>query len=118
MTDNGREFENRLIKEWAKENKMKLKNAIPYYHKSNGRVERVNRTLRTALSKTDGSVKTKLKRIIERYNITYHRGIGMCQKEALLEENFIKVKEHEEKYLGEFIKKKKINASLKLAQKF
>jgi transposase-like protein len=83
--------------------------SVPYYHQSNGRVERINRTIREACKKTKGSLKRKLVKIVENYNNLVHRGVGMTPAEALKEENINKVKEWSNKYKQEFKTKKKIN---------
>ncbi|KAF7685982.1 Retrovirus-related Pol polyprotein from transposon TNT 1-94 [Cucumispora dikerogammari] len=83
LTDNGREFNNNLLKKWCKENNIYHKLAVPYYHTSNGRVERVNRTVRNALRKTKGPTKRILKSIVHKYNQIKHRGIGIPPNEAM-----------------------------------
>lgn len=93
MSDNGREFKNQMVKEWCRKNQVKHEFSIPYYHQSNGRVERANKTLRDAIRKTQGRLSVKLKEIVANYNNTRHRGIGMTPNQALLEENWQKVRE-------------------------
>lgn len=98
ITDNEREFKNNLVSKWCEKNNVKQNFSVPYYHMSNGRIERLNRTIRTALNKTKRNIKFILKEVIENYNNTYHRGLGMTPQEALLENNFSKVKENEKQY--------------------
>ena len=107
VADNGREFFNKKVKKWGNEMGINIKFTIPYYHQSNGRVERVNRTIRNALTKTPGNHKINLIKVIENYNNARHRGIGMSPNEALLEVNREKVIETENKYMKEFEKKNK-----------
>ncbi|KAG0420595.1 Retrovirus-related Pol polyprotein from transposon gypsy [Dictyocoela roeselum] len=54
--DNGREFNNNLIRKWVESKGIKIDYGIPHYHKSNGRIERFNRTLRDGLKKNKGSL--------------------------------------------------------------
>lgn len=105
LSDNGKEFKNKLIENWTNKEKVVHEFSIPYYHQSNGRVERVNRTLRTAINKTRGPLRRKLKNVVENYNSSYHRGIGMSPQEAVLEKNWTQVKVNEDKYKKEFLKK-------------
>lgn len=65
-------------------------------------MERANRTIREALKKTPGSVKSKLKGIIENYNNSVHRAIRMSPNEACKEENKEKVKQASNIYAMEF----------------
>lgn len=75
---------------------------IPYFHEENGRIERANRIIRTALNKESGKIKERLEKVINNYNKTYHRRIGMTPEEALNKENNLKVWEHQTKYMKEF----------------
>ena len=106
ISDNGKEFCNDKVRMWMENKNVKHEFSIPYYHQSNGRIERANRTLRNACKKTPGLLKVKLKRIVENYNNVLHRGIGMSPNEALKEENHERVKIHENKYKKEFKKNK------------
>lgn len=102
ISDNGKEFNNSKLKIWLNENGIEHKFAIPYYHQSNGRIERVNRTIRNALSKTGGMMKIKLPQVVNNYNNMYHRAIGMSPEMAYKKENNAKVKEHTKIYKKEF----------------
>lgn len=52
-------------------------------HRSNGRVERVIRTLRESLLKAgEGLLKDKLENVIIKYNHTYHSAIKCTPEEA------------------------------------
>jgi IS30 family transposase len=59
ITDNGKEFDNNLVKNWVIKNKVNHIYSIPYYHQSNGRVERINRAIRNAFKKTPGPHKNE-----------------------------------------------------------
>jgi hypothetical protein len=105
LSDNGKEFSNEIVEKWCKENSVFHKLAIHYYHKSNGRVERANRTVRNAIRKTKGSTKVKLSRIVENYNSMVHRGTGFSPNDAVKRENWSKVKINTKKYNEEFKRK-------------
>jgi hypothetical protein len=107
LCDGGGEFNNKLLKCWAAERGLKIIFSVPYYHHSNGRVERVNRTLREALKKTNGPLK-KLKIVTDNYNNSYHRGIDTTPRLALKRENLQRILDHAEKYEKEFHNNKKI----------
>ncbi|MGL6119850.1 MAG: hypothetical protein ACRC0V_05030, partial [Fusobacteriaceae bacterium] len=91
LTDCGCEFDNNLIKEWTAANQVEHVLNIPYYHQGNGRVERANRTIREAIKKTAGSLKIKLQGIIDNYNNSFHRAMGMTPDLALDIKNHAKV---------------------------
>lgn len=50
--------------------------SIPYFHETNGRIERVNRTLREMLKKMKGSIANNFYMGIQLYNNKIHRGMG------------------------------------------
>ena len=106
ITDNGKEFSNKVVKNWLAQNKINQKFSIPYYHESNGRVERANRTIRNALRKEKGPIRAKLPKVLDTYNNMEHRGIGTSPNEAVKEENWEKVRKVQEKYRKEFKEKK------------
>lgn len=56
--DNWSEFANKNTLQWGYENEVELYLATTYHHTSNGRVERVNETLREALKKVKGSCRS------------------------------------------------------------
>ncbi|KAF9742977.1 hypothetical protein NGRA_3604, partial [Nosema granulosis] len=82
ICDDGREFNNEALNKFCKENSIERIYSIPYYHQSNGRIERANRTIRDALKHTKGLTKRILSEVISSYNNTYHRGLGMSPNEA------------------------------------
>lgn len=57
LSNNGKEFNNYKVKEWAKRNVVKIQFSVPIYHASNVRVKRANRTIRDALKKTNEKFK-------------------------------------------------------------
>jgi hypothetical protein len=104
LADNGKKFKNSLCEEWCKQKNIELEFSVPYYHASNGRVERVNRTLREMIKRSKGPIKETLERIVQSYNTSMHRGINMSPEEALKIENYNKVIEQQEIYANGFIK--------------
>lgn len=104
QTDNGKEFSNQKLSEYLKNNRIIHKFSIPYYHPSNGRVERANRTIREGLKKTKGPVRIKLKLVVLNNNNSYHRGIGMSPEEAMKTENYQKVIDNSKNYQKKFRK--------------
>lgn len=118
ISDSGKEFDNNEVRNWTKMLWIEHVFLIPYYHQSNGRIERANRTIRMACRKTPGPTKIKLGAIIENYTNTIHRGIGMSPNIAIFDENWEKVKNHENKYKKEFKKYDKKQIFLKLETGF
>lgn len=105
VTDNGKEFNNEMLNNYCRENNIERVFTIPYYHQSNGRIERANRTVREALKHARGPTKKVLANVIASYNKTYHRGIGMSPDEALNPSLRNTVIANQEKYGKEFEKK-------------
>lgn len=102
ITDNVREFDNKKVQEWTDKTKVRHILSIPYYHQSNGRIERANRTIRNALRKSSGPTKKKLQGIIRNYNNLPHRGTGISPEEATKTENHDKVMSRAKEYGKEF----------------
>ncbi|KAG0420378.1 Pro-Pol polyprotein [Dictyocoela roeselum] len=91
LSDNGKELNNHKLREWCAKKKITQEFSIPYYHQSNGRIERANRTIREALKRSKGPVKLILGEFINNYNKSEHRGIGMSPNEGFLKENLEKI---------------------------
>ena len=102
QSDNGGEFASQKVANWCAKKGILRRFSTPHHHQSNGRVERVIRTLRNMLNRTPGSLKIKLTGIVGSYNDSKHRGIGMCPNEAMREENFLAVKKMTNSYKREF----------------
>ena len=111
QSDNGREFSNKKIEKWCKDRKIVQKFTTPHYHQGNGRVERVIRTIRNMLKRTQGPLKVKLSKVINAYNNSKHRGIGMSPNKALIKENYEAVRLKSKEYSREFkpVKHKRYN---------
>jgi hypothetical protein len=71
--------------DWCLSKGIRHKFAIPCYHKSNGRVERANPTIRNALRKTRSQTKTTLSKVVENYNNIVHSGVWFCPNMAMFE---------------------------------
>lgn len=88
VTDNGREFSNQTFILFCSENGIKHNKVSVESHRSNGRVERVIRTIREGLLKSgDGNIKTNLENVILKYNNTLHKAIGRTPNEAIVNDN-------------------------------
>ncbi|KAG0437706.1 Pol polyprotein [Dictyocoela muelleri] len=88
ITDNGRELNNHKVKSWASIKEISIDFSIPHYHKSNGIIERLNRTVRDGLKRTSGPWSKRLENVLTIYNTRVtHRGLGITPENALLKEN-------------------------------
>jgi hypothetical protein len=117
QSDNGKEFINKEVEQWCVQRNVEHHQTVPYYHQGNGRVERANRTIREALTKTSKPIGVCLQEVIDRYNRTIHRGLGISPNDACKEENYNKIKEHEKKYELEFKRKNRKREILEENQK-
>ncbi|KRH93965.1 enzymatic polyprotein, Endonuclease, Reverse transcriptase [Pseudoloma neurophilia] len=102
QTDNGREFENDLVRSWASRKNVNHIFSTPHYHPANGRIERAIRTIREGVKRTKGPIKNKLQLIVDSYNNLLHRGIGTSPNLAIKKENWDKVKQFSLNYSKEF----------------
>lgn len=84
ISDCGTEFSNHEMTSWLERNKVDSYFRPPYYHQGTGRVERLIRTLRQALRKTQGPVKRILASVTKNYNDSFHRALGMPPNMAIL----------------------------------
>ena len=112
-TDSGKEFANEMVENLMKKLEIDHELTTPYYHKGNGRIERANRTIRDGLRKSKGLLRVNLNKVIQRYNDTKHRGILMTPNEAMRQENWGKIREHQERYKKEFKEKKFIQFKIR-----
>lgn len=83
ISDNAKEFTSNEFMQWCYENEINhVKIAVEAHH-SNGRIERVLRTLRDAIIKNrEGDIKDTLDVIVEAYNNSFHSGIKCTPNEA------------------------------------
>lgn len=96
ITDEGRENISKNIKEWLNTENIIQHSTTPY-HQSNGRVERFNRTIRESLNKLEspGTLHMRIKEVINKYNQTFHRIIGMSPNEAMNPDRYDEVKRNQ-----------------------
>lgn len=84
VTDNAKEFVSQEFKLWCTDNNINQYCVSPESHKSNGRIERVIRTVREGLIKCKlNDIKEKIKYVAIRYNESFHAGIKCSPIEAL-----------------------------------
>ncbi|GMF65999.1 unnamed protein product [Phytophthora lilii] len=83
-TDNGGEFMNSQAQAFYKSKKIEHYNNDPGDHGTMGKIERFNRTLKQRLTKMSPSRITQkvITDVIENYNTTFHRSIGVTPNEA------------------------------------
>lgn len=83
ISDNGREFLSSAFKNMCREYNINHSVVSVESHRSNGRVERVIRTLREGLAKyKEGSIENRISRLIGIYNNSFHSAIGCTPREA------------------------------------
>ncbi|GMF37156.1 unnamed protein product [Phytophthora lilii] len=82
--DNGSEFMNSQVQEFFQTKKIEHYNNEPGDHGTMGKIERFNRTLKQRLTKMSPKRITQklITDVIENYNTTFHRSIGMTPNEA------------------------------------
>lgn len=84
ITDNGKEFTNKDFKEFCNNENIAHRTISIEAHRSNGRVERVIRTIREGLLKSDKQdITEKVNNTIGKYNTTYHSAIKMTPTQAI-----------------------------------
>lgn len=84
VTDNGKEFANEKFRKYCQDNKIKHHMVSVESHNSNGRIERVIRTIREGMMKNgDPYSRDKLDNVIGSYNNSFHKGLGMSPLEAI-----------------------------------
>ncbi|KAI5151809.1 hypothetical protein ENBRE01_2401 [Enteropsectra breve] len=89
ISDNGKEFEAKEIKQLLAANDIEHHRISLEKHQSNGRVERLNRTLWQYFRKMEDNtdmdhkqLEDKIKKLITSYNNTFHRAINNTPNEA------------------------------------
>lgn len=117
ISDNGREFDNKGVNSYFKEKGIKRIYSIPHYHRSNGRIERANKTILETLKHAKDPTRKILAKVIKSYNKTFHRGIGMLPNEAMGPENKDKVIKNQEKYSEEFKRNRMNNENFLVGEK-
>lgn len=110
VTDNAKEFVSQNFKDWVIENKIMHHLTTPESHQSNGRIERVIRTIRDGLMKCNTvDIYQKIKEVEETYNNCYHVGIKCTPSEALNDISGIAahLNSAEGPYIKQFVKNKR-----------
>lgn len=86
VTDNGKEFVNGKVRKYFIENNIEHHKIAPESHRSNGRIERVIRTIRSGMLKCEReNIEEKLEEVIAAYNASYHTAIGMSPNEGVID---------------------------------
>lgn len=84
ITDNGREFVNDKFGQICSKNRIQHHKVAVEGHNSNGRVERVIRTIRELVYKQkNGTMREKVSNATKAYNQAYHEAIRMTPEEAM-----------------------------------
>jgi len=96
LTDNGAEFKNEPLRNFFEKKAINRIFTIPGNPRSNGIVERLNRSVKMVLNKSSlaksGDVnEADIQKVIDNYNDTEHSTTGLSPNEALKEENHEKV---------------------------
>lgn len=121
QTDNGKEFLNKKMEELLNKHSIKHITSSPYSPRSNGAIERFNRTLKQMIFKmiTEKENKhfiTKLNEIIDKYNNSYHSTIKNIPAKVFNTENkklIEETKENIQEMANRMIDKPKSNEKLK-----
>jgi hypothetical protein len=84
ISDNAKEFISNEFEMFCKNNGIQHKKVSVESHKSNGRVERMIETIRSGLCKcVDGNIESRISKINQAYNNTYHSAIKCTPAEAI-----------------------------------
>lgn len=84
ITDHGKEFVNAEFKKYCNNEEIQHRVTSVESHRSNGRVERIIRTVREGIMKSNEPILAdKIKDTIRKYNRTYHTGIKMTPLQAM-----------------------------------
>ncbi len=103
VTDNAREFCFEKFKEYTSERKFKHHLTSIESHQSNGRCERIIRTIRELLLKTEREItKETLREVVIKYNGSYHTAIRKTPDEVFVNGLVVEKKEIEQ-YKQRFI---------------
>ena len=82
ITDNGKEFGSKAFRKMCWDYGVENRSVSLEAHRSNGRVERAIRTIREGLIKSKGDLNTKLTKLVQDDNNTYHSAIRCTPAEA------------------------------------
>lgn len=110
ITDHGKEFMSEKMQRWCVMNDIKHRVVGVESHRSNGRAERLIGTIREGLMKdVHGTLESRVKRIVARYNQTWHSGIQCTPWEAwnMEDEELVLKNDRESSYAQRFVKRKR-----------
>lgn len=89
ITDNGKEFSSEEFRIFCINKRIEHRKVSIESHRSNGRIERLLRTIRETLAKNEISdLESNIIKTIKEYNNTYHSAIGCTPEEAKNNEDF------------------------------
>lgn len=94
--DQAKENTSKELQKWLKDNGIEQHVTTPYHPQSNGKIERFHRTFMDGLNKAKkkGSYDSRIKRVIEAYNETWHTALGMSPNEAWNPNNWARLKKN------------------------
>ncbi|KAM0677238.1 hypothetical protein COBT_004241, partial [Conglomerata obtusa] len=87
ITEHGKEFCNENFEKMCTDKKILHTKVAVESQNSNGRIERVIRTIREGLLKAEDKILQNLAFTVGKYNETYHEAIKMTPKEAASKNN-------------------------------
>lgn len=95
VTDNGKEFCNNQMDELCRQMKINHRKISIESHRSNGRIERIIRTVRESILKNKNlKFVNKVEEAIKKYNLSYHVGIKCTPLEASLDNTGLVMEEN------------------------
>lgn len=94
IMDQAKEHLGKRIRTWAVEQNIRQHFTTPHHHQSNGKVERFNRAIQEGINKikNQGTMETRVKKVVEVYNNVRHTGIGMSPKDAKNPKNWSEIR--------------------------
>ena len=84
ISDNGTGFTSKEFKQFTESNGIKHAFTSPYHPASNGLAERTVETVKSGISKLDGSIESRLSTFLLTYRITPHTSTGISPSELLM----------------------------------
>lgn len=121
VSDKAKELCSKEIELYCKNKNILLHKTAPYRHESNGRIERLNKTILSMIRKKKGRMDIRVENALRQYNDNYNRSLNDTPNNILqkFKENSLDKKifeSHLDKYQKEF-KNNKIKEKLQLKEK-
>ena len=122
-TDNGREFKNKLLSDYMKDNNIKYVHGLPYKPHSQGVCERVHKTIKTSLlikkleNNNNFNIEKSLEDINKEYNKTIHNVTKASPYEIFFSTNDKYFKNIKQNIINYYKKKDKILLDIDLEDK-